>query len=211
MILELYFVRLRSITEFDLESIRQWRNSDYVKNSMLFKSFISAKQQKQWYNTINNNNNYYFIIEINGEAAGVANIKDINRKSLLAEPGIFFTDLKYSNGIFPLNTGLMLVEAAFYLLGLNSLHSKVIINNTAAYKFNKNLGYKLITTNNEDDFFRFILTPLQFEQPQKIIRNALAVLDDSFPLKKNKLVLTQEEFLIIENKINYDYFEVNII
>jgi len=175
---------------------------------MLFKDTISKEQQYHWYNSINNNANYYFIIEIDGEAAGVAYIKNINRQKGIGEPGIFFSDIKYSNGVFPMNTGIMLIEAAFFLLAVKILDSKVAKSNIPAFKFNENLGFLLIDDAGKNDFFSFKLQPLQYAKQQKIIRNALAILHTSISEQKIKLTLNQQELYSVADFIDYNYFEI---
>lgn len=191
--------------------MRVWRNSEFVKQSMLFKDTISKEQQHQWYTSINNNANYYFIIEIDREAAGVAYIKNIDRQKGIGEPGIFFNDIKYSDGIFPMNIGIMLIEAAFLLLALRILDSKVAKSNTPAFKFNENLGFLLMDDAGKNDFFSFKLQPLQFAKQQKIIRNALAILHGSISEQKIKLTLSQQELYSVADFIDYNYFDTTIV
>jgi hypothetical protein len=69
-------IRLKKILKSDLELIRNWRNSDYVKQFMVFQDFITPQMQEEWYLKVDNAYNFYFIILNQNIPIGLANIKD---------------------------------------------------------------------------------------------------------------------------------------
>ncbi|MDR0890827.1 MAG: UDP-4-amino-4,6-dideoxy-N-acetyl-beta-L-altrosamine N-acetyltransferase [Endomicrobium sp.] len=72
-------VKLRSILESDLETIRNWRNSKEVSQYMYTDNIISPEQQIQWFKKISNDNSSrYWIIEYDNQAVGVVSISEIS-------------------------------------------------------------------------------------------------------------------------------------
>ncbi|MBL4668534.1 MAG: GNAT family N-acetyltransferase [Flavobacteriales bacterium] len=89
MIIEQYGIKLRRITESDIELIRYWRNHSDIREYMAFKKHITEKMQKEWFKSVNNKLNYYYIIESKGKDIGVINSKKINLKKMYGEGGVF--------------------------------------------------------------------------------------------------------------------------
>jgi len=66
-----YGITLSRIKEEDIELVRYWRNKPDIKNTMIYRKYISKQQQKKWFASINNNNNYYYLIIYNNEKIGL--------------------------------------------------------------------------------------------------------------------------------------------
>ena len=71
---------LRRITEDDIELVRQWRNSDDVKQFMEFREYIDEEMQRDWFRQINNKTNLYFIIYAHREPIGMIYGANLNWK-----------------------------------------------------------------------------------------------------------------------------------
>lgn len=132
-----YGVTLRSITLNDIETIRNWRNSEEVRKQMLFQNVINAKQQIEWYNQLDKKHNLYFIFN----EQGIIHLKDIDWMKKEAEAGIFTTKVNaYVTNIAAIIT---LMDFAFYVLSFNLLKARVKKDAIQNIEMNKGLGYKI--------------------------------------------------------------------
>lgn len=144
MVIEKYGIRLRKLdNEADVEMVRQWRNSEEVKQYMFFKDYITPEMQKKWFAGIDNERNYYFIIEYQGEKIGLTNLKDVSLEDKKAEAGIFIVEEKYRTSLAGVQATAALLDFAFEELMLNDVQSHILPQNIAAISFNKGLGFKL--------------------------------------------------------------------
>lgn len=149
MIVSKYGITLQKISISDLELIRSWRNSDYVKQYMVFQDHITSEMQLNWFHKIDNLNNYYFLIIQNNEAIGLANIKDINHDLKTGESGIFMKSEEYTNSDSGVRATLTLLDFAFLTLNLVRLFQTITKANKAAQNFNKHLGVTITLTEND--------------------------------------------------------------
>jgi UDP-4-amino-4,6-dideoxy-N-acetyl-beta-L-altrosamine N-acetyltransferase len=164
-------ITLKKINENDLELIRNWRNSDFVKQFMIYKENITPEMQKKWYESVNNEFNYYFIILSQDSAVGLANLKDIDYKSNTAEWGVFLNSAKYLNGIIGIQSTISLLEFAFNELELQVVRSSILLANESAIKFNKQLGVNVIDGGN--GLVKGELTKNNFNQKNEIFKKIL--------------------------------------
>jgi len=163
---EKYGIKFNRINENDLETVRAWRNSDFVRSKMLYQEYISAEMQKKWFLSVNNENNYYFIVQYNNEDVGVANIKDIVNNE--GESGFYLVNESYKNtSIAPL-FNIVFGYFLFDVLGLVKLRIHVRKDNPEALKFNMFLGYKMIEEKCGDNFYYLELTKADFANNKKI-------------------------------------------
>jgi UDP-4-amino-4,6-dideoxy-N-acetyl-beta-L-altrosamine N-acetyltransferase len=164
-------ITLKKINENDLELIRNWRNSDFVKQFMIYKENITPEMQKKWYESINNEFNYYFIVLSQDTPVGLANLKDIDYKLNTAEWGVFLSSSKYLNGIIGIQTTISLLEFAFNELELQLVRSSILLSNESAIKFNKQLGVNVIYGGN--DIVKGELKKINFNQKNAIFKKIL--------------------------------------
>src|SRR5215469_8031030 len=93
--IEKYGLTLIRLKEEHLEMVRKWRNSDYVRNKMIFREYITPEMQLEWFRKINNDSNYYFIVEYQNKQVGLVNIKDI--ADGVGESGFFLAKQVYED------------------------------------------------------------------------------------------------------------------
>ncbi len=164
-----YGIILRKITLNDMELMRTWRNSDFVKKHMVFKSYLTREMQIDWYLKINNINNYYFIIYKENKPIGITNLKDIDFSNGTAESGIFMYSEEYTNSDLGVRATFSLLDFAFLTLKLNKLRQTIIVENKAAMNFNKSLGVKI--TENKDGICKGELVKEDYYKKTLKIRN----------------------------------------
>lgn len=144
MIISKYNIVLQKIDASDLELLRNWRNSNFVKQFMIYKDYITSEMQIEWYEKINNKNNYYFKILKDGLPIGLTNIKDIDLDNETGESGIFLVSPEFINSDIGIRASIVLLDFAFFTLGLKELYQTIDINNKTALSFNKHLGVLII-------------------------------------------------------------------
>jgi len=87
-----YGIKLIPISEGDRNILLEWRNSDFVKQFMVFQDQISEHQHDNWLNhVLHSENDYYFIISNEKVFVGLINVKNIDIKKNEGEVGIFLS------------------------------------------------------------------------------------------------------------------------
>jgi RimJ/RimL family protein N-acetyltransferase len=177
LILEQYGIRLRRITVNDIDQIRQWRNSDFVRKKMIYQKVISQKEQEKWFASINNPLNYYFIIEHEGEDIGVINAKSYSTQLGFGEGGIFMKNEQYTNSLLPAYSTLCLLNAVFLELNLCELSKiQVLKLNTKTISYNQLLGYQVTKKTSRGMAVEMILTKHRYRLYSERINRAAGLL-----------------------------------
>lgn len=143
MILSKYGIELRSLGQKDLELVREKRNSEAVRNKMLYRDIITKEQQKQWYNKLNPISDFYFLIETDGNSYGLINVKDIDHKSGSSESGLFIWDERALQSHIPVLASWLLSEAGYGIMGGHNTQIRVLKENKAAIEFNIKMGFTI--------------------------------------------------------------------
>ncbi len=173
MKIEGYGVILYRLDESRLELMRNWRNSDYVNNRMLYNSFITEEEQKEWFLKINNDKNYYFVAEFEGKYVGVIHVKDIENK--VGEGGIFLVNNSYENADIVPRMVACFNDFIFNELKLDHIYSKVKKDNQKAISMSTAQGCTFDDSDaeNDIDYHKFLLYPenynKKFEKIKKIL------------------------------------------
>jgi UDP-4-amino-4,6-dideoxy-N-acetyl-beta-L-altrosamine N-acetyltransferase len=143
LVLEKYGVKLKRLTEDDIEMVRQWRNDPKISKFMEYQEYITPEMQKKWFQSINNEHNYYFIIEFQGKDIGLINEKNIDYEKKEGEGGIFIYDDYYLNSDVSFRASFC--QGDFYMeeLGLKRGIAHIRCDNKRAIKYNQLMGYKL--------------------------------------------------------------------
>lgn len=148
--LEQFEVKLKRITINDLEQLRQWRNSDFVRSKMVLKEIISKEQQLAWFKSIDNALNYYFIIEFEQKNVGVINAKNFSFASGFGEGGIFIGEPEYESSFAAVYASLCLLNFVFYgLENVQKSRIRILKSNERAIQYNKLLGYEILSEKDE--------------------------------------------------------------
>jgi len=140
-------VVLRPLQQSDLETVRQWRNSDPVRLQMLDQSLISTEQQLQWFLKVcQNQTQYQWLIEYKQQPVGACNLKSPDGATIQAsnpaETGFYIGEERYRGSILAFFAALALNDYSFNQLKLSRLLAQVKLNNSAAIRFNHQLGYQ---------------------------------------------------------------------
>jgi hypothetical protein len=183
--LEQFEVKLKRITINDLELLRQWRNSDFVRSKMVLKDIISKDQQLAWFKSIDNALNYYFIIEFEQKNVGVINAKNFSLENGFGEGGIFIGEPEYESSFAAVYASLCLLNFVFY--GLENIHKskvRILKSNERAIQYNKLLGYEILENQKDDDSLLMELTKENFLSKGIKLNKAAAIFcEDKLDLK----------------------------
>jgi hypothetical protein len=194
-----YGITLSRLTEDDIELVRRWRNKRHIRETMLYKKYISKDQQKKWFASVNNNNNSYYLIIYKNKKIGLINNKNIKSDDSSSEAGIFVWNDHYD--FVPLIASLLLCEIGFYVLKGGDSHIKVLSTNQRALDYNTILGYEVL----EDDAAQKLSdseNKWDENNPQHIFHDPEKEIDEKNPPPSIiKLKLTKEMFRVNTEKI----------
>ncbi len=156
--IEDYGVLLKRLTADKIELVRQWRNSDEVRQFMEYREEITPEMQESWFARINNEHNYYFILVCQGKEIGVMNLKDIDYQHKEAEKGSLIWEQSMRGKGLGYRANLLLMDFAFEALGLERLIIHILQDNSASIRLNKQLGFELSPDQEHLDNQKYSLT-----------------------------------------------------
>ncbi|MCW8107603.1 GNAT family N-acetyltransferase [Alteromonas ponticola] len=170
-------VTLRPVAQNDLSQLRDWRNSDTVRQQMLSTDFISEEQQHAWFKKIQRDDSQqHWVVEYKGQAIGATNIKarfhgdSVNTAKTL-EPGLYIGHPDYQGNVIAFAPTLALYDYCFAHLSVESFFAVVKAENKAALKYNQQLGYQVI---NQSDLIDLRLQKEGFERHTELLRRLLS-------------------------------------
>jgi RimJ/RimL family protein N-acetyltransferase len=137
-------VKLRKISVTDIEKIRNWRNSDLIKNVSFNRSFISTEMQKKWFENVKlMDSQLHWIITVDGVDAGYAAVKNIDLDNERCE----FASLYIGEEQFLLNGigALSEYKVIDYLYStypkINKIYCEVLDFNKKVIQLHKKFGF----------------------------------------------------------------------
>ncbi len=136
-------VELRPLRAEDRDRLLGWRNSPEVAAYMYTDHPISPEEHARWFAGIEGDaRRAYWIIEMDGEAVGLANLYDIDRGAgrcawayYLAEPQVRGRGV----GSF---VEYAMIEKVFGEFGLHKLWCEVLASNEAVWKLHESFGFR---------------------------------------------------------------------
>ncbi|MEW9797580.1 GNAT family N-acetyltransferase [Alteromonas sp. CYL-A6] len=151
VVIEGYQVRLRPVASTDLDTLRTWRNSEFVARQMLSTAHISEAQQQQWFTTIAAlPSQQHWVVEYRDKPIGATNVKSADGETAVEharvlEPGLYIGDPAYQGNILAFAPTLALYDYCFGELGTARFRAVVKADNLAALKYNRQLGYDVVS------------------------------------------------------------------
>ena len=191
MRLQKYGIELVRIREEHLELVREWRNSEKIRNNMIYREYITSEMQSDWFKSINNYDNFYYIIYFKDEAVGLINNKNTDRSVGSSDSGLFLYNEKYYDTHIPIAASFILIEIGFYLLRGNDVKIQVLRSNKKAMEYNLKIGFELKEENPEKEFSDYILTLDSFTRKTQKLRQALAAMN---PTEDRYLTLILDQY-----------------
>ena len=207
MLIQKFGIKLRTISSGDIETIRLWRNKDFVRNNMHYTRIINAEQQLQWFNNLDKKCNLYFIIVDGENEIGLIDLKNIDWQKKEAEAGIFIGEENYLNTILPVLATIALMDFSFTVLKLNNLKAKINKHNTEAIRFNQSIGY-VYNDDIDNEFVYYKCTKDLFSEITVSLRPTL----NKFNISEVGLKITNTEIEQFNlDIVNQNDFNVSIL
>lgn len=153
-------LRLRVITEEDLDLIRTWRNGDNTRKWFKYNQKIHKRDQKKWYDSYrNNDDDVYFIIETKEENKPVGTIGFLVDGDLEAEVGRVMVGEEYRGAGYGLKALKLLLSYLFDDLGFLSIFLEVYKKNFKAINIYENCGFRIVEefTYEKQDMIKMIV------------------------------------------------------
>src|SRR5271167_496192 len=144
-------ITLQRLEPDDLEMVRQWRNSPWVRPYMRHREVIGPNEQTQWFQGLDSERDWYFIARTGDVPFAVFDIKAIDWTAACGESGGFVGNPRFIGCPEPAQATLALMDFGFHLLGLKSLKARYSASLPRIVRLNERLGY-VITREGDDGF-----------------------------------------------------------
>jgi len=150
-------VTLKRLERKDIETIRRWRNSSWVRPNMRWQEHIGAEDQARWFESLDSRCDWYFIAESGRQQFGLFHVKKIDWHTSCGEAGGFVGARELIGGPEAAMATLALMDFAFLLLRLQSLQAQYHTRLCRVSRFNARLGYRILHEDT-DGFVRASVT-----------------------------------------------------
>ena len=167
-------VTLARLERRDIETVRRWRNSDWVQLGMRRKGHIAPDDQLRWFEGLDSRNDWYFIAEQQGRQCGLFHVKEVDWNERCGEAGGFLGRRELMGGPVPAMAVLALMDFSFFLLGLRSLQAQFDSRLPRVSRFNAWLGYRVFRED-PDGFVRASVSAERYLSCADAFRSAAAL------------------------------------
>jgi len=168
-------ITLERLKPAHLERVRQWRNSDWVRPYMRYRTMIQPADQEAWFEKLDPERDWYFCTEVGGRSLALFHIKSIDWAQASGESGGFVADPGFIGRPEPALATLALMDFAFLVLRLDSLEAQYNSALQRVVRFNHQLGYRVFRRE-ADGFLRAHVTAERYFTCAAAFREAAAAL-----------------------------------
>jgi len=164
---EKYGFKFIRANEDNIELIRNWRNSDFIRYKMINQNIITREEQINWFKNLDKVNNHYYIAQ-NAESleyVGVVYLKIL--KNNIGEPGSYLIREDLENTATSTIIQFAFSDYSFDSLGVDILSPKVNKDNTKAFKLNME-ACKLVVEKSTEDIHYFEISKKEYFENKKI-------------------------------------------
>lgn len=157
-------VVLKPVQQTDLEQLRLWRNSPDISSQMLDQAEISTEQQHRWFERVClDRRQMQFVIYYKNQKVGACNLKSPTALAVAEcdslETGFYLGEAKYRGTILAFFAALALNQYCFEQLTVKALKAQVKQSNSAALRFNEQLGYQADAVQASQEMVAMTLVP----------------------------------------------------
>jgi|GEM_PF-2816123 len=168
-------VTLERLEHRHLETVRQWRNSPWVRPHMRYRSVVHPEQHRQWFAGLDAECDWYFTARVADEPFALFHVKAIDWAAACGESGAFVGDPGFIGRPEAGLATLALMDFAFCLLRLRSLEAQYSVELPRIVQFNKQLGY-IVFREDADGFVRACATAERYFAGAATFRRAATTL-----------------------------------
>ena len=160
----------------DLELVRQWRNSDWVRPFMRSREIVAPADQIRWFERLDAARDWYFCARLDAGPFGLFHVKAIDWNVRIGEAGGFVGDPRLIGRPEPARATLALMDFAFCVLDLRALEAQYRRSLPSLIRFNRQLGYEIM--HEDGEFARARVTSERYFRAAGGFRRAAAARSD---------------------------------
>lgn len=136
-------VGFRPLADNDRDRLLIWRNSPEVAAYMYTDRQIGREEHEAWFAAIpGDRKRAYWIIEIDGDAAGLANLYDIQTEHGRASWAFYLAEPSARGRGVGAYVEYRMLRHVFEHLGLNKLWCEVLVTNAGVIKLHRSFGFE---------------------------------------------------------------------
>lgn len=137
-------IQLRRFADNDRESVLRWRNLPSVRHWMYNDQLIEEEIHNKWFEQIISDiSKRYWIIQVDGVPVGVANLTNIDSRFLRCDWAFYIAEDSARGKGVGAATEFIVLDYAFYELGLEKVCCEVIEGNDAVVSMHQNFGFAI--------------------------------------------------------------------
>lgn len=136
-----YDVTLFRLNHENVEQVRCWRNSDFVRQYMEFRDEITPAMQEKWFSELNPETQFFYLIDFQGKKIGLVSLKNYKVEEKTAEGGIYLCDEAYTDSPLCYQALFAMYDFGFDVLKLRTITAHIMRDNKRAIRFNKAIGF----------------------------------------------------------------------
>jgi RimJ/RimL family protein N-acetyltransferase len=142
------------VTEANLETLRQMRNSRELAEFMHQRQEISEQQQQQWFAQQDRGTDLYFLAYRDGQLIGYCLLRHIDRQQRLGEPGTFLMHEQHRNGSEAALFMVTFLDLCYYVLDIRQFFGNVLHSNQRAMGNYAHFSKQVVEQNAQGTVFR---------------------------------------------------------
>lgn len=136
-------IALERLQRTQLELVRQWRNSDWVRPNMRHRAIVLPADQESWFESLDPSRNWYFCAHVGDSPFALFHVKAIDWTQSCGESGGFVGDPAFVGRPETARATLALMDFAFLVLRLDSLEAQYSTSLPRIVRLNDQLGYRI--------------------------------------------------------------------
>jgi UDP-4-amino-4,6-dideoxy-N-acetyl-beta-L-altrosamine N-acetyltransferase len=172
-------ITLERLDRGDLELVRQWRNSDWVRPFMRFQQVVTPDEQTRWFARLDPSRDWYFCAHTGASPFGLFHVKAIDWTRKVGEAGGFVGSPQFIGRPEPALATLALMDFAFSILRLRELEAQYRTSLPRIARFNKQLGYEVFRE--DTPFVRARVSAGRYFRCARVFREAAAAVSAMSP------------------------------
>ena len=134
--------RLRPAEPADAGRLLDWRNQPEVARWMYTDHAITPEEHARWYAAaLRDPSRSYWIIEVDGAAAGLVNLYDLDPRNARCSWAYYLADPGSRGRGVGAFVEFLVLEQVFIERGLNKLWCEVLLDNEAVWKLHQSFGF----------------------------------------------------------------------
>ena len=165
-----YGLELRVVTMADLPVLRRWRNSPEIRCQMVDTTYISPKDQRDWFeNMVGCDRQAHWVARFRDVRVGYMNLKGDGKLSSqpCLDGGLYIGASSVKHGLLGYALALLQLEIVFEHLRVPEYRTSFREMNRSAKRFNQQLGYTEI--GRDDGFIWVSITAVEHAKAKRKI------------------------------------------